>query len=86
MYLRTLAAAIAVIAVPIAVQGAEGPTRNDPTAKRVCETNLPTGSRLGGVRRCRSASEREAAKQEARRVVDRIQTMKPTLCTPQRPC
>lgn len=86
MYLRALAAAVAVIAVPIAVQGAEGPARNDPTEKRVCETNVPIGSRLGGVRRCRSAAERDAAKQEARRVVDRVQTQRPTLCTPQRPC
>ena len=85
MKLPVLAAALAVIAIPIAVQGAEGPSRNA-NAKRTCDVNLPTGSRLGGIRRCRTAEEREQAKQEARTVVDRIQAMKPTLCTPQRPC
>jgi hypothetical protein len=50
--------------------------------KRYCEVNLPTGSRLGAVRRCRTKSEREAAKAEARNTVDRIQAMKPTLCGP----
>jgi hypothetical protein len=83
VYLRALAAAIAIVAVPIAVQGAEGPrTTRNPTAKRTCEVDLPTGSRLGGIRRCRSQEEREAAKQEARTVVDRIQSMKATTCPP----
>ncbi len=84
MYLRALAAAIAVVAVPIAVQGAEGPRRTapNPEAKRTCTVDLQLGSRLGGVRRCRSAEEREAAKQEARTVVDRIQSMKATTCPP----
>ena len=82
MYLRALAAAIAVIAVPIAVQGAEGPAQTKPRVKRTCEVDVPMGSRLGGVRRCRSAEEREAHKQESRDVVDRIQRMKPTLCPP----
>jgi len=74
--IRTVLAAIAVVAVPIAVQGAESP-RQTIQAKRTCSVDLPTGSRLGGIRRCRSEEEREAAKQEARRVVDRIQAMKP---------
>jgi hypothetical protein len=81
---RTLLAAIAVIAVPIAVQGAEGPSAS-PDAKRTCETNVPTGSRLGGIRRCRTKAEREAAKQEARQVVDRVQAFKATMCAPPRP-
>lgn len=83
MYLRALAAALAVIAVPIAVQGAQSPrATNPPAAKRTCEVNVPTGSRLGGIRRCRTEQEREELKQEARRVVDRIQAMKPTMCPP----
>ena len=86
MYLRFLAA-IAVVAVPIAVQGAEGPRRTKPTAeKRTCEVDTPLGSRLGGVRRCRSAAEREAHKAEARRTVDRIQAFKPVICAPPHPC
>ena len=86
MKLAAIAAAIAVVTIPIAVQGAQGPAKAGPPEKRTCEVNVPTGSRLGGVRRCRTAAEREEAKQEARTVVDRIQSMKPTLCTPQRPC
>jgi hypothetical protein len=75
--IRAVLAALAVVAVPIAVQGAEGPRATTrPAAKRTCQVDLQTGSRLGGVRRCRSAEEREAAKQEARTVVDRIQSMK----------
>jgi len=85
--IRAVLTAIAVIAVPIAVQGAEGPRRTGPDqAKRTCKVNLPTGSRLGGVRRCRNAEEREAARQEARTTVDRIQAMKPVICAPPHPC
>jgi hypothetical protein len=87
VYLRTLATAIAVVAIPIAVQGAEAPRRTAPNqAKRTCEVDVPTGSRLGGVRRCRNAEEREAARQEARTTVDRIQAMKPVFCAPPNPC
>ena len=77
---RALIAAAAVIAIPAAVVGAQQPGRTKPqaSAKRVCEVALPTGSRLGGIRRCRSAAERELAKQEARQVVDRVQMMKPS--------
>jgi hypothetical protein len=82
VYLRALVAAIAVVAVPIAVHGAETPPQTKPRVKRVCEVDVPMGSRLGGVRRCRSADEREAHKAEARDVVDRVQRMKPTLCPP----
>jgi len=84
--LAAVVAAIAVVAIPMAVQGAEGQNQPAPTEKRICDTNVPTGSRLGGVRRCRTEREREEAKQEARTTVDRIQAMKPTLCLPQRPC
>jgi hypothetical protein len=84
--LAAVAAALSVIAIPLAVQGAQAPSSSSSIEKRTCDVNVPTGSRLGGVRRCRTASEREAAKQEARTVVDRIQAMKPTLCQPNQPC
>ena len=72
------AAALAVIAAPIAVQGAPEPAKSAPTARRVC-TVIPTiGSRVNNTRRCRTAEEREQEKQEARRVVDRVQAFKPT--------
>jgi hypothetical protein len=83
VYLRALVAAIAVVAVPIAVQGAETPrSSNQPREKRVCEVTVPMGTRLGGVRRCRSAREQDEHKAEARDVVDRVQRMKPTMCPP----
>jgi Ni/Co efflux regulator RcnB len=82
MIARILIPALAVIAVPMAVHGAEGPRRPASQTKRTCEVEKQTGSRLGGIRRCRTAEEREAAKQEARQVVDRVQAWKPSFCTP----
>jgi len=82
---RILLSALAIIAVPIAVHGAEGPRPANPQAKRTCEVDQPTGSRLGGIRRCRTAEERDAHKQEARQVVDRMQAFKATMCAPPRP-
>ena len=75
MKLPISAALLAVIAVPLFVQNAEGQTA-PPTEKRYCEVSQPTGSRLGGVRRCRTKAERDAAKQEARNTTERIQSGK----------
>lgn len=85
MIIRSFMAVVAVIAIPMAVVGAEPQqtTRKaDHSTKKVCDVAQPTGSRLGGIRRCRTAAEREEHKAEARQVVDRIQMMKPTLCPP----
>lgn len=68
------AAAIVVVSVPLTIQGAEGQT--PPSEKRYCEVNLPTGSRLGAVRRCRTKAERDAARAESRNTVERIQSGK----------
>jgi hypothetical protein len=84
--IRALVAAAAVIAVPMTVVGAQQPVQKQPSTKRVCDVAIPTGSRLGGIRRCRSAAEREQAKQEARQVVDRIQMFKPTCAGPMGRC
>ena len=82
--IRSFMAAVAVIAIPIAVVGAQPqqPRKSEHSTKKVCDVAQPTGSRLGGIRRCRTAAEREEHKAEARQVVDRIQMMKPTLCPP----
>lgn len=85
MIIRTFVAAVAVIAIPMAVVGAEpqqSTRKSDHSTKKVCDVAQPTGSRLGGIRRCRTAAEREEHKAEARQVVDRIQMMKPTMCPP----
>ncbi len=84
MLVRLAFASLAVVAVPIAVFGAEpAPTRgSDYATKKVCEANVPTGSRLGGVRACRTKAERDQMRAEARQVVERVQALKPVMCGP----
>jgi hypothetical protein len=72
--LKITAAILAVVATPFFVQGAEGQT--PPSEKRYCEVNVPTGSRLGAVRRCRTKAERDTAKAEAKATAERIQNQK----------
>lgn len=72
--LKLAAALLALVSAPLFVQGAEGQT--PPSEKRYCEVNVPTGSRLGGVRRCRTKAERDAARAEGKQTVDRIQSQK----------
>lgn len=77
MMIRAFLGVMATIAIPMAVVGAAEPdSKADYSTKRVCEVDTPTGSRLGGVRRCRTAAEREEAKAEDRDVLDRIQSRK----------
>lgn len=80
MSARALLAAIVVISVPIAVNGAEPPAQGQPAPKekRVCTTRMQIGTRLSRVRECRTAAEREALKQEQYQVVDRVQARKVT--------
>ena len=82
MIARILLAAAATVAIPAAMLGAAEPVqRKDSKAEaRTCEVDTPVGSRLGGVRRCRTKAEREAHKQEARQTVDRIQSFKAVYC------
>ena len=82
MKLTPIAAALAVVATPLAVNGAQTSAKADPPAKRICTVTPTLGSRVNNVRRCQTRDEREAAKQEARQVVDRVQAMKPTTCPP----
>ena len=78
MSVRALLAALVVISVPIAVNGAEPQTQQkiDPQTKRVCTVRPEIGSRINTVRTCRTAAETEAARQEQRRVIDRVQANK----------
>lgn len=80
MSLRAILAAIAVVSVPIAVNGEPQAPQQTPSAqpKRVCTVRTEIGSRLNRVRECRTAVEREAAKQEQYQVVDRVQARKVT--------
>jgi hypothetical protein len=76
-------AAIAVIAAPVVVQGAEAPARKtDDSNQVICEVTHPPGSRLGGVRRCRTRAEWAQYRAETRDVVHRIQAQGATFCDP----
>jgi hypothetical protein len=72
--LQIIVAAIAVVAIPLSVQGAEGQTA--PKEKRYCEVNQQIGTRLGAVRTCRTKAERDAARAESRATAERIQSQK----------
>lgn len=78
MSVRALLAAAIVISVPIAVNGAEPETQQKvtPQTKRTCNVRPEIGSRINTVRTCRNAAEREAARQEQRQVIDRVQSNK----------
>ena len=79
MSVRALLATLAVVSVPIAVYGAEpqtGQQKLDPQTKRTCTVRPEIGSRIKTIRSCRTAAETEEARQEQRRVVDRVQTNK----------
>lgn len=78
MSARALLAAIAVAAVPVALHAAQPQReqRANPQAKRTCSVRPEIGSRINTIRACRNAAEREAARQEQRQVIDRIQSNK----------
>jgi len=85
MKLTVIAAAIIVVAVPIAVQGAQARNRA-PAEKRTCTVTQTLGSRVNNTRRCRTRTEREQEKLEAAVAVRRVQANKATSCTPTIPC
>ena len=70
-----IAATFVVVAMPLAVQGAEGQTAA-PKEKRYCEVNQQIGTRLGAVRVCRTKAERDAVRAEGKAVAERIQSQK----------
>lgn len=74
MKLYVIAAAAAIVAIPLTVQGAEGQTA--PKEKRYCEVHQQLGSRLGAVRTCRTKAERDALRAEGKATADRIQSQK----------
>ena len=79
MSVRAFLAAAVIIAAPIAVNGAEpqsGQQKPNPQAKRTCNVRPEIGSRINTIRTCRNAAEREAARQEQRQVIDRVQANK----------
>ena len=82
MKLTAIATAIAIVTVPMAVQGAPETTKSPSSIRRICTVQQTIGSRVNNTRRCRTRDEREAEKQEARQVVDKVQNLKVTMCPP----
>lgn len=77
---RAALLSLTAAALPLAAYAAAEPAakNGDYYTKRTCTVTRTTGSRLGGVRRCRTQAEVDQARQEDRQVVERIQSMKPT--------
>ena len=78
-------AAGTVFVSSIAAQGWNPPPsapaqKSDDSTRIVCEVTHPVGSRLGGVRRCRTQAEWAAYRLEVRDTVDRIQSGGATQC------
>lgn len=78
MRVRTLIAAVAVIAVPMAVMGARpaAKSKGNNSTRRICEVRGETGSRLGNVRVCRTKAEWDEIRSDERGVIERVQNRK----------
>jgi hypothetical protein len=77
---RVALLSLGVAILPLtAYAGAEPAAKDsDYYTKRTCKVTRTTGSRLGGVRRCRTQAEIDQARQEDRQVLERIQAFKST--------
>jgi hypothetical protein len=62
--------------------------KSDDPDRLTCEVTRPPGTRLGGIRRCRTQAEWAQYRGEARDVIHRIQAEGATNCRPERnqPC
>jgi hypothetical protein len=82
MRLLAIAATLAAVVAPMtaaATDPAPGRRVDDPN-KVTCRVVRPVGSRLGGVRTCRTAAQWAAYQAEVRDVVHRVQTEGATFC------
>jgi hypothetical protein len=79
----TLIAALSVLSVPAAA-AAEAPKgeADDYRTKKICKIERPIGSRLGGVKRCRTRAEEAEYKAQARQQMDKIITSGNMRCRP----
>ena len=75
----SLLTALAIIAIPIAAYGADPAPLNrsdDYYTKKVCDVTRPTGSRLGGTRRCMTQAERDRARADNQNYIQGMQNQK----------
>lgn len=79
MSIRALLAAVAVVAIPIAVNGEQPPRpKKDRAEKKICTIHEQVGTRLSAVRRCMSRREHEEMRKEMGTDLTRQQALKPT--------
>lgn len=78
MKLRALVAAIALVAIPIAVQGAEPRQTDNRVTPKGCQAQEATGSRLGSTLRCRTRPARTARREAPRPATQQAQTQNST--------
>lgn len=78
--IRIALLSLTATALPLTAFAAAEPANknSDYYTKRVCKVTRTTGSRLGGVRRCRTQAEIDQARQEDRQVLERVQAFKST--------
>lgn len=84
MKLRALIAAAALLTVPAAAL-ADDPAQqggSDYSTKKTCRVDLPLGSRLGGVKRCRTKAERDQHRRDSREVMEKVQIGGNARCRP----
>lgn len=81
---RFALAALAVTALPLTAYAASEPAAKSPEyyTKKVCRVFRPTGTRVGGVRSCRTQADIDRGKAEDRQVMEKVQSMKVTQCPP----
>ena len=75
-------AALLVGSIPLAAVAAEQSKPDTYSTKKICKVQRELGSRLGGVKRCRTQQEWDELRRETRLVVDRAQNLKTTQCPP----
>jgi hypothetical protein len=84
MIRRVLLAAGAVALLPVAPGATEIPRPDDAASgeKRICKVQREIGSRLGGVKKCRTQREWDELQRETRTGIDKIQIHGASVCFP----
>jgi hypothetical protein len=82
MFRKFVIAAFVVASIPLAGAAAQQAKKSNYGTKKICKVEGETGSRLGGVKRCRTQQEWDELKRETRQQIDRAQNMKTTQCPP----